>query len=66
MFFICRTTEFTDDINDDDEQEKFDFAILNKEEFDCLSDDEKIDFCYGITKGFENEYTNKSIYSTWL
>ena len=60
MFFICRTTEFTDDINDDDEQEKFDFAILNKEEFDCLSDDEKIDFCYGITKGFENKYTNKS------
>ena len=60
MFFICRTNEFTDDINDDDEQEKFDFAVLTKEEFGNLSDDEKLKYCYGITKGFENEYTNKT------
>ena len=58
MFFIYRKS-LLDDLDSDKREinKEFDFAILNKEEFKNLSDDEKIQYCYGITKGFQNEYT---------
>ena len=58
MFFIYRT-RLLDDLDCDKREinKEFDFAVLNKEEFEYLSDEEKIKYCYGITKGFQSEYT---------
>lgn len=60
MFFIYGTQSLLDDLDKREINKEFDFAILSKEEFDNLSDDEKIQYCYGVTKGFQNEYTNKN------
>ncbi len=60
MFFIYGTKSSLDDLDKREINKEFDFGILNKEEFSNLSDDEKLKYCYGITKGFENEYTNKT------
>ena len=58
MFFIYRKRLLDDlDFDKRETNKEFDFAVLNKEEFENLSDDEKIKYCYGITKGFRNEYT---------
>ena len=38
-----------------------DLAFLEKDEFNLLNVEEKIEYCYGVTKGHENEYTNKDI-----
>lgn len=58
MFFIYRK-RLLDDLDCDKSEinKEFDFAVLNKEEFENLSDNEKIKYCYGITKGFQSEYT---------
>ena len=58
MFFIYRK-RLLDDLDCDKSEinKEFDFAVLNKEEFEYLSDEEKIKYCYGITKGFQSEYT---------
>ena len=60
MFFIYGTQSSLDDLDKREINKEFDFGILNKEEFGNISDEEKIVYCYGITKGFENEYTNKT------
>lgn len=60
MFFIYGTKSLLDDLDKREINKEFDFAVLCKEEFGNLSDDEKLKYCYGITKGFENEYTNKT------
>ena len=56
MFFIYRK-RLLDDLDSDKSEinKEFDFAVLNKEEFENLSDNEKIKYCYGITKGFQSE-----------
>ena len=58
MFFIYRKSLLDDlDCDKSEINKEFDFAVLNKEEFEYLSDEEKIKYCYGITKGFQSEYT---------
>ena len=53
MFWNIGTNEY------EKSSEYPDLAFLEKDEFKLLNDEEKIEYCYGVTKGYENEYTNK-------